>query len=140
MIKWFAAIIGYYFFRFPGAILGYLVGSLIDGLKITGGGGAQSVFGNMTRQKVSPADFELNLLSLCSIVIKADIDTEYDIREADVAIDFSVPSSAYNNISNCLSNNIPVISGTTGWLDDYDKAVALCKKKKTCRKIATVIM
>ncbi|MUH37296.1 molecular chaperone DjiA [Zobellia amurskyensis] len=72
MIKWFAAIAGYYFFRFPGAILGYLIGSFIDGLKISGGGGAQSVFGDMTRQKVSPADFELNLLSLCSIVIKAD--------------------------------------------------------------------
>ncbi|MBU3026562.1 TerB family tellurite resistance protein [Zobellia galactanivorans] len=72
MIKWFAAIIGYYFFRFPGAILGYLVGSLIDGFKISGSAGGQAIFGDMARQKVSPADFELNLLSLCSIVIKAD--------------------------------------------------------------------
>lgn len=64
-----------------------------------------------------------------SIVIKADIDTVYDIRKADIAIDFSVPSSAFSNISNCLSNNIPVISGTTGWLDDYDRAIALCKEK-----------
>ena len=64
-----------------------------------------------------------------SIVIKADIDTEYDVREADVAIDFSVPSSAFSNIANCFSNSVPVISGTTGWLDDYDKAVSLCKEK-----------
>lgn len=63
-----------------------------------------------------------------TIVIKADIDSEYDVREADVAIDFSVPSSAFSNISNCLSNRVPVISGTTGWLDDYDKAVTLCKE------------
>ena len=64
-----------------------------------------------------------------SIVIKADIDTEYDVREADVAIDFSVPSSALSNIANCFTNNVPVISGTTGWLDDYEKAVSLCKEK-----------
>ena len=65
-----------------------------------------------------------------SIVIKADIDSIYDIKEADVAIDFSVPSAAYNNISNCLEKNVPVISGTTGWLDNYDKAVKLCQEKK----------
>ncbi|WP_053992258.1 4-hydroxy-tetrahydrodipicolinate reductase [Mangrovimonas sp. TPBH4] len=62
-----------------------------------------------------------------SIVIKANADTDdYDITEADVAIDFSVPSSAFKNISKCLSNGVPVISGTTGWLQDYDKAVELC--------------
>lgn len=71
MVKWFAAIIGYYLFRFPGAILGYLIGSFIDNLSRKGDG-AQTIFSDMTRQSVSPADFELNLLSLCSIVIKAD--------------------------------------------------------------------
>ena len=63
------------------------------------------------------------------IVIKADVDTVYDINDADVAIDFSIPSVAFSNISNCLNNHVPVISGTTGWLDDYDNAVALCKEK-----------
>jgi DnaJ like chaperone protein len=72
MIKWFAAILGYSFLRFPGAILGFLVGSFIDNLSINKGGGARTVFSDFTRQTVSPADFELNLLSLCSIVIKAD--------------------------------------------------------------------
>lgn len=65
------------------------------------------------------------------IVLKIDKDDKnYDITEADVAIDFSVPTVAYHNISNCLNNNVPVISGTTGWLENYDKAVALCKEKK----------
>ena len=64
------------------------------------------------------------------IVIKADEGSKYDITEADVAIDFSIPTVAYNNISNCLNNGVPVISGTTGWLQDYDKAVALCEEKK----------
>lgn len=68
MLKWFGAIIGYIFFRLPGAILGFFLGSLAEGLSSRGG----SVFSDFTRPQVSPADFELNLLSLCSIVIKAD--------------------------------------------------------------------
>lgn len=66
-----------------------------------------------------------------NIVLKVDKDDkDYDITKADVAIDFSIPNVAFNNISNCLNNNVPVISGTTGWLDNYDNAVALCKEKK----------
>ena len=71
MIKWFAAIIGYYLFRFPGAIFGFFIGTFIDNMSKKGGS-AQTIFSDMTRQSVSPADFELNLLSLCSLVIKAD--------------------------------------------------------------------
>jgi len=63
------------------------------------------------------------------IVIRKDVDDRFDITLADVAIDFSVPTSAFNNITNCLNNNVPVISGTTGWLDKYDDALALCKEK-----------
>ena len=71
MIKWFTAILGYYVFRFPGAIVGFFIGSYIDSLR-SGGSGGKSVFLGGTSQTVSPADFELNLLSLCSVVIKAD--------------------------------------------------------------------
>ncbi|MGY8915378.1 MAG: TerB family tellurite resistance protein [Flavobacteriales bacterium] len=71
MIKWFAAILGYYVLRFPGAIVGFLIGSYIDSLRSSGSGG-RSIFRGGTGQSVSPADFELNLLSLCSVVIKAD--------------------------------------------------------------------
>lgn len=65
-----------------------------------------------------------------NIVIKADIGTQYDIKDADVAIDFSIPEAAFNNISNCLINKVPVISGTTGWLKDFEKAIALCNENK----------
>ncbi|MAM28147.1 MAG: molecular chaperone DjlA [Flavobacteriaceae bacterium] len=74
MIRWLAAVLGYTFFRFPGAILGFLLGSLIDNMiggKKSGGRGSQQVFQQRSEQ-VSPADFELNLLSLASLVIKAD--------------------------------------------------------------------
>lgn len=64
------------------------------------------------------------------IVIKTSKDSGYNIKDADVAIDFSIPNAAFNNISNCLNNNVPVISGTTGWLDKYNDAVSLCEKNK----------
>ncbi|PHR69231.1 MAG: 4-hydroxy-tetrahydrodipicolinate reductase [Lutibacter sp.] len=65
------------------------------------------------------------------IVLKVDTNTtSYDISIGDIAIDFSTPTAAYKNISNCINNNIPVISGTTGWHKDYDKVVELCKEKK----------
>jgi 4-hydroxy-tetrahydrodipicolinate reductase len=64
------------------------------------------------------------------IVIKTDSDESFDINLADVAIDFSIPTSAYSNISNCINNNVPVISGTTGWLEKYEEAVHLCNEKK----------
>lgn len=65
-----------------------------------------------------------------TIVIKTSQDKDYDITNADVAIDFSVPSAAYNNISNCINHNVPVISGTTGWLEKYNAIVSLCEKQK----------
>lgn len=70
MLKWFAALLGYFLFRFPGAIIGFLVGSVAD--NFGGGGKASTIFRDLGKQQVSPADFEINLLSLCSIVIKAD--------------------------------------------------------------------
>ena len=63
------------------------------------------------------------------IVLKVDEHTKnYDITVADIAIDFSIPSVAFNNISTCLNNQVPVVSGTTGWLDKFDEASELCKK------------
>jgi len=55
--------------------------------------------------------------------------TDFDLSKADVAIDFSIPNAAVNNISTCFNSNTPVISGTTGWLADYDNMVALCNQK-----------
>ncbi|WP_299336801.1 4-hydroxy-tetrahydrodipicolinate reductase [uncultured Psychroserpens sp.] len=64
------------------------------------------------------------------IVLKVSSATEsYTLEHIDVAIDFSLPNSAVNNISNCLEHNVPVVSGTTGWLDQYDDIVSLCKSK-----------
>jgi 4-hydroxy-tetrahydrodipicolinate reductase len=65
------------------------------------------------------------------VCAKIDVGTtDIDFAKMDVAIDFSMPSVAYENIKQCIDHNVPVISGTTGWLKDYDNAVALCNEKK----------
>ncbi|WP_163407661.1 4-hydroxy-tetrahydrodipicolinate reductase [Flavobacterium ajazii] len=65
------------------------------------------------------------------IVLKKDEFNTYDgLSTADVAIDFSVPTAAVDNISNCFHANVPVVSGTTGWLDRYDEMIALCNEKQ----------
>ena len=64
-------------------------------------------------------------------IIVAKIDKELKegtITDADVAIDFSIPSEAFNNINKCFAENIPIVSGTTGWLDRFDEAKVNCKK------------
>ena len=65
------------------------------------------------------------------IVLKKDETNTFEgLSNADVAIDFSVPTAAVDNISSCFHANVPVISGTTGWLEHYDAVVALCNEKK----------
>lgn len=64
------------------------------------------------------------------IVLKKDEFNTYEgLENADVAIDFSIPAVAVDNISNCFHKNVPVISGTTGWLDRYEEMAQLCKEK-----------
>ncbi|OIQ23032.1 4-hydroxy-tetrahydrodipicolinate reductase [Lacinutrix sp. MedPE-SW] len=63
------------------------------------------------------------------IVLKTSTSPSQELKNADVAIDFSIPSAAVNNISQALNNNIPVISGTTGWLDDFNTIETLCQEK-----------
>ena len=56
------------------------------------------------------------------ILFKFDIDnqdqfTTENLKKVDVAIEFSTPDAAYNNVKKCLDANVPVVSGTTGWND-----------------------
>jgi 4-hydroxy-tetrahydrodipicolinate reductase len=63
------------------------------------------------------------------VLKKSSSDSYLGLENADVAIDFSIPASAVENISECLNRGIPVVSGTTGWLEEYPKMVALCENK-----------
>lgn len=51
---------------------------------------------------------------------------ETSLAEADVAIDFSTPVSVLENIYHCFDASVPVVVGTTGWLDDLDKVRQDC--------------
>ena len=64
-----------------------------------------------------------------SISFKTDKCDLNFINDVDVTIEFSTPESAFTNIKNCIDSNVPVVSGTTGWLEDLDDIKKLCHKK-----------
>jgi 4-hydroxy-tetrahydrodipicolinate reductase len=56
--------------------------------------------------------------------------TSLNLSTADVAIDFSTPTTAFENISHAINSGIPVVSGTTGWLKNLKEIEDLCNTKK----------
>jgi len=70
------------------------------------------------------------------VVSRIDINNQQDFeseafKSADVAIEFTVPTTAYNNYMKCFAANVPVVSGTTGWLDKVDDIKNACASGKT---------
>ena len=53
------------------------------------------------------------------------------VSQADVAIEFSIPEAGFYNISECLKYQIPVVSGTTGWLDKFEEAKQLANEHRS---------
>jgi 4-hydroxy-tetrahydrodipicolinate reductase len=71
-----------------------------------------------------------------NIEIAAIIDNASDweakadnLKKADVAIEFTTPYAAVNNILKCFAMNLPVVSGTTGWDSDYEKVTQICEQQ-----------
>jgi 4-hydroxy-tetrahydrodipicolinate reductase len=50
----------------------------------------------------------------------------HNLQQADVAIDFSHPETGFRHVKACLQAGVPVVSGTTGWLDRFEEATRLC--------------
>ena len=66
-----------------------------------------------------------------NVVAIKDVDTpEIDYSKVEVGIDFSTPEAAFDNITNCIDKKIPVISGTTGWLDRFDEVKKFCEEQE----------
>lgn len=68
-----------------------------------------------------------------SIVIDVDNTADIDskaFRKSDVAIEFTRPDSAVNNILKCFSAGVPVVCGTTGWQDSMAAVKSLCETGK----------
>ncbi len=68
-----------------------------------------------------------------TVNLKIDIDSKADfttvnLQQCDVAIEFTGPHSAKENILTCLSAGIPIVSGSTGWLEDWDEVEKYCKE------------
>ena len=57
-----------------------------------------------------------------------DLDTAH-LQKVDVAIEFTTPSTAYGNVVKCLEAGVPVVCGTTAWLDNLPQVEQLCKEK-----------
>ena len=69
---------------------------------------------------------------VCTIDIDNLNDFESDrLRSAQVAIEFTRPETALDNYRRCFKSNVPVVSGTTGWLQHVDEVRAACEKGQT---------
>lgn len=68
------------------------------------------------------------------IVLKINIDNVEDmtlesLRRADVAIEFTGPESAVENLEKCFEAGVPVVCGSTGWLNKWDDIKKYCSEK-----------
>ena len=68
-----------------------------------------------------------------NIVCKVGIEnledrTPENIKNADVVIEFSSPDSAFENVMLCLESGVPVVCGSTGWLDKYEQVKKYCEE------------
>lgn len=62
-------------------------------------------------------------------IIDKDNASDFDspeFKSADVAIEFSMPASAFGNYQKCFAANVPVVAGTTGWLEHLDDVKRIC--------------
>ena len=84
--------------------------------------------------KMGHAIEEIALQRGHEIVLKTGIENVQDntldnIRKADVAIEFTGPEIAFDNVIKCLEAGVPVVSGSTGWLQRFEEAKAFCNKQ-----------
>lgn len=57
-----------------------------------------------------------------------DLLSRDSLRQHDVAVEFTGPETAYQNIKKCLDAGLPVVSGSTGWTDRLEELAELCRK------------
>lgn len=84
--------------------------------------------------KMGKAIEEVALSKGHEVVLKIDLDNAVDfnqenIAKADVAIEFTGPHSAKQNVLKCLELGIPVVCGSTGWLADWQEVADTCAAK-----------
>ena len=84
--------------------------------------------------KMGKAIEEIALQRGHEIVIKIDQPnlhefTKENMAKADAAIEFTSPHTAYENVKNCLEFNVPVVCGSTGWIEKLEEIKKSCAEK-----------
>ncbi|MGB8191787.1 MAG: 4-hydroxy-tetrahydrodipicolinate reductase [Chitinophagaceae bacterium] len=92
--------------------------------------------------KMGKAIEEIALGKGHEIVSKITVDnledfTEGNLKKADVAIEFTHPGSAFENVSKCLQWGLPVVCGTTGWAQQYEEAKKICAETNGALLVAS---
>jgi 4-hydroxy-tetrahydrodipicolinate reductase len=92
--------------------------------------------------KMGKAIEEIALGKGHSIVLTVSIEnledfTTDNLQKADVAIEFTHPDSAFENIQKCFETGLPVVCGTTGWLQRYEEAKELCRRHDSALLVAS---
>ncbi len=87
--------------------------------------------------KMGKAIEEIALAQGHKIVLKIDLHNAADLtaanlQQADVAIEFTNPHSAFNNVMSCLQAGVPVVCGSTGWQHRLEEVKAYCLQQKGC--------
>ncbi|GAB4396471.1 MAG: 4-hydroxy-tetrahydrodipicolinate reductase [Microscillaceae bacterium] len=77
---------------------------------------------------------ELAFLRQHQVVHRIDRENQQDLytlspQNTDMAIEFTQPDTAFENLKACLTQGVPVVSGTTGWLRHRPTLEALCEEK-----------
>ncbi len=84
--------------------------------------------------KMGKAIEEIALQKQHEIVLKVDVSntdefTKENIGKADVAIEFTSPHTAFENVKKCLEYNVPVVCGSTGWLEKLNEIESICHQQ-----------
>lgn len=84
--------------------------------------------------KMGKAIEEIAVAKGHQIVLKIDMDNQHEftaqnLLKADVAIEFTSPHSAVNNLKKIFDAGIPAVSGSTGWLEKWDEVKEYCESK-----------
>ncbi len=66
-----------------------------------------------------------------TVTARIDVDRNESLQGADVAVEFSVPSSVAGNVAKIAALGIPIVVGTTGWLEHLDEVKAIVGKNDT---------
>jgi len=76
------------------------------------------------------------IVLIIDITNQSDL-TKENLSKADVAIEFTGPESAYHNVLTCMNAGVPMVVGSTGWLDHLEDAKNACIENKTALLVSS---